>query len=72
MAKAHPRAEKGEMILSSGGLASWPEKQDLSLALTTYQAGRLFFIGRKPGGGLRAHERMIEHCQGLWTDGESL
>jgi uncharacterized protein (TIGR03032 family) len=61
-----------KMILSSAGLAAWLAEQDVSLALTTYQAGRLFFIGRKPDGGLRAHERLIEHCQGLWTDGESL
>jgi uncharacterized protein (TIGR03032 family) len=60
------------MIMTSQGLAAWLEAQDVSLALTTYQAGRLFFIGRKPDGGLRAHERLIEHCQGLWTDGENL
>ena len=36
------------------------------------QAGRLFFIGRKGDGGVRAHERMIEQCQGLWTDGQTL
>jgi hypothetical protein len=32
-------------------------------------AGRLFFVGRKDDGGIRAHERIIEQCQGLWTDG---
>jgi uncharacterized protein (TIGR03032 family) len=60
------------MIMTSPGFSSWLAEQDVSLALTTYQAGRLFFIGRKPDGGLRAHERLIEHCQGLWTDGEDL
>jgi len=60
------------MIMSSRGLARWLDEQQVSLALTTYQAGRLFFIGRKPDGGLRAHERLIEHCQGLWTDGTDL
>lgn len=62
----------GRMILTSGGFASWLRQQDLSVALTTYQAGRLFLIGRKSDGGLRAHERLIEHCQGLWTDGETI
>ena len=33
---------------------------------------RLFFIGRKDDGGIRAHERIIEQCQGLWTDGQTL
>lgn len=67
-----PSASNDRMILTSRGLPAWLDEQDVSLALTTYQAGRLFFIGRKPGGGLRAHERMIEHCQGLWTDGSTL
>jgi uncharacterized protein (TIGR03032 family) len=67
---ATPPVER--MILTSRGLPAWLAAQGVSLALTTYQAGRLFFIGRKPDGGLRAHERMIEHCQGLWTDGTDL
>jgi len=60
------------MVLSSRGLSAWLAEENVSLALTTYQAGRLFLLGRKPDGTLRAHERLIEHCQGLWTDGETL
>ena len=60
------------MMMTSPGFAAFLAAENLSLALTTYQAGRLFFVGRKPDGGLRAHERMIEHCQGLWTDGADL
>lgn len=68
-----PRPEdRGPLIRTSAGFANWLEANDCGLALTTYQAGRLFFIGRKPDGSLRAHERMIEQCQGLWTDGRSL
>lgn len=59
------------MILSPR-FSEWLARVDASIALTTYQAGRLFFIGRKPDGSVRAHERMIEQCQGLWTDGQSL
>lgn len=44
----------------------------LSLALTSYQAGRLIFLGLRPDGSLRGHERLIEQCQGLWTDGNTL
>jgi uncharacterized protein (TIGR03032 family) len=73
---AHPAAPgalpAARMILTSRGLPEWLAARRVSLALTTYQAGRLFFIGRKPDGRLRAHERLIEHCQGLWTDGTSL
>jgi uncharacterized protein (TIGR03032 family) len=67
-----PPPSDRKLVLSSGGLAAWLAEQNVALALTTYQAGRLFFIGRKPDGGLRAHERLIEHCQGLWTDGDEL
>jgi uncharacterized protein (TIGR03032 family) len=67
-----PAPSDDRMILSSQGLAGWLAEENVGLALTTYQAGRLFFIGRKPDGGLRAHERLIEHCQGLWTDGLDL
>ena len=63
---------KGPLMLLSTHFAEWLAKANVSVALTTYQAGRLFFIGRKPDGGVRAHERMIEQCQGLWTDGQSL
>jgi uncharacterized protein (TIGR03032 family) len=63
---------RGPIVMGSPGLAGWLAAENTSLALTTYQAGRLFFIGRKPDGGLRAHERLIEQCQGLWTDGTDL
>ena len=59
------------MLLSSG-FSDWLASTDVCVALTTYQAGRLFFIGRKGDGGVRAHERIIEQCQGLWTDGQTL
>lgn len=60
-------------ILSlSPGFTAWLHGVGSSLAFTTYQAGRLFLIGLKPNGSLRAHERRIEQCQGLWTDGQSL
>lgn len=66
------RPGKGSILLLSQTFSSWLEANDCSLALTTYQAGRLFLIGRKPDGGIRAHERMLEQCQGLWTDGQTL
>jgi uncharacterized protein (TIGR03032 family) len=62
----------GPILLLSQGLSAWLADNDCSLALTTYQAGRLFMIGRRPDGSVRAHERLIEQCQGLWTDGSSL
>lgn len=60
------------LLTHSPGFAAWLHGAGGSLALTTYQAGRIFFIGLRPDGTVRAHERRIEQCQGLWTDGQSL
>src|SRR6185312_9366629 len=65
-------SDKGPVLLLSSSFSEWLASVDATLSLTTYQAGRLFFIGRKGDGGLRAHERIIEQCQGLWTDGQTL
>src|SRR5436190_19949040 len=65
-------SDKGPLLLLSARFSDWLASVDACLSLTTYQAGRLFFIGRKADGGVRAHERMIEQCQGLWTDGQTL
>lgn len=48
------------------------QAERLALALTTYQAGRLVLLGRRPDGRLRAHERRLEQAQGLWSDGQTL
>lgn len=64
--------DKAKLLLASQGFISWLATTNCSVALTTYQAGRLFLIGHKPDGTLRAHERLIEQCQGLWTDGQTL
>lgn len=65
-------AERGPMVLHSRDLPRWLESMGCGLALTTYQAGRLILIGRRPDGGLRVHERFLQQCQGLWTDGRTL
>ena len=74
--KTHSVLSKGgdpaELMLASRGFTGWLAENECSLALTTYQAGRLFLIGRKPDGTLRAHERLIEQCQGLWTDSQTI
>lgn len=47
-------------------------EQNLSLALTTYQAGKLFFLGRKPDGKLAVFERTFNRCLGLCGSGQTL
>lgn len=64
--------DRGPILLLSPTFGDWLEANGCSLGLTTYQAGRLFLIGRKADGAVRAHERLLEQCQGLWTDGQTL
>jgi uncharacterized protein (TIGR03032 family) len=39
----------------------------VSLAFTTYQTGKIFFVGRKLDMGLAVFERTFNHCMGLWA-----
>lgn len=67
-----PHATGADMLMLAPDFEGWLERANVCLALTTYQRGRLMFVGRKPAGGVRAHERLIEQCQGLWSDGQRL
>lgn len=53
-------------------MLSWLAEQKLSLALTTYQIGKLFFLGLKPNGELSAFERTFNRCMGLCATGNGL
>jgi uncharacterized protein (TIGR03032 family) len=59
-------------ILSSRGLPGWLASQALSLAFTTYQAGKLFLLGLQPDGRLALFERTFNRCMGLCADGDGL
>ncbi len=63
----------------------WLQQQQCSLAFTTYQTGKLFFVGRKslsgagePIGqadtGLSMFERTYNYCMGMWAspDGRTI
>ena len=59
-------------LTTSRQFLDWMAEQNLSLALTTYQAGKLFFLGRKPDGKLSVFERTFNRCLGLWGNGQTL
>jgi hypothetical protein len=59
-------------VTGSSHLASWLAEQRLSLAFTTYQTGKLFFLGLRPDGGLAVFERTFSRAMGLWADGQTL
>ncbi|MBP6366981.1 MAG: TIGR03032 family protein [Nitrosomonas sp.] len=52
-------------INTSRQMLSWLSEQKLSIALTTYQIGKLYFIGLKPDNGLSVFERSFNRCMGL-------
>lgn len=64
----HPSLE----ISCSRQFTAWLAEQNLSLAFTTYQAGKVFFVGLKPEGGLSVFERSFNRCMGLWAKGSTL
>lgn len=59
-------------INASRQFTAWLYEQNLSLSFTTYQAGKLFFIGLQPNGKLSVFERSFERCMGLYANGNSL
>lgn len=52
-------------INTSRQMLSWLAEQNLSVALTTYQIGKLYFIGLKPDNTLSVFERSFNRCMGL-------
>jgi uncharacterized protein (TIGR03032 family) len=67
-----PPAEPICEVGSSRYFAAWMADQRVSLAFTTYQAGKLFLVGQHPDGRLAAMERTFNRCMGLWAGGQSL
>lgn len=52
-------------ITASRHFTAWLAEQRLSLAVTTYTAGKLFLLGVKPDGRLSAFQRAFPRCLGL-------
>jgi uncharacterized protein (TIGR03032 family) len=50
----------------------WLIEQQASLVFTTYQAGKVFFLGIQPDGNLSVFERTFERCMGLCSIGKTL
>lgn len=52
-------------ITTSRGFTDWLGGTGGSLAFTTYQGGKVFFLGVKPDGKLGVFERSFPRCMGL-------
>lgn len=57
---------------ASRNFIRWLQEQRVSLAFTTYQAGKLFLIGLNAEGKLSVFERTFERAMGLCARGRSL
>ena len=59
-------------ISGSRQFTAWLAEQNLSLAFTTYRAGKLFLIGLNADGKLSIFERTFERCMGLYASQDGL
>jgi uncharacterized protein (TIGR03032 family) len=66
-----PAAARFE-LLNSRQFPQWLAEQRISLAFTTYQAGKIFLVGLNPEGRLSIFERTFNRCMGLAGDGQTL
>lgn len=56
----------------SGGFVALLARLNISVALTSYQSGKFYLLGRNPKGGLMIHERLFQKAMGMHVDGNSL
>jgi uncharacterized protein (TIGR03032 family) len=67
-----PAPEPRLELVPSRQFPAWLAEQRLSLAFSTYQAGKLFLIGVQPQGRLSIFERTFNRAMGLWASAETL
>ncbi len=72
MSANDPTAAGKFELSTSRQFPQWLAEQGLSLAFTTYQAGKLFLIGLNPQGRLSIFERTFNRSMGLAGDGQTL
>jgi uncharacterized protein (TIGR03032 family) len=59
-------------ISCSRGMAGWLYANQVSLAFTSYQTGRLYLVGVDDAQGLAIHEVGTGRAMGLWADPQRL
>ncbi len=64
-------AEPWVQVYGSRGLPEWLARQSISLAFSTYQTGKLFFVGSR-GGQLAVFERTFDRAMGLYGNAQTL
>jgi uncharacterized protein (TIGR03032 family) len=56
----------------SAGFVRLLAQLNISVALTSYQSGKFYLLGRNPKGGLMINERLFQKAMGLHIEGDSL
>ncbi|MEM1369262.1 MAG: TIGR03032 family protein [Cyanobacteria bacterium P01_H01_bin.15] len=59
-------------ISSSRQFPSWLAQEGLSIVFSTYQVGKVFFVGIRKNGSLSFFERSFNRSMGLWGDCQTL
>jgi uncharacterized protein (TIGR03032 family) len=59
-------------ISCSRGFSGWLQRNNVSLAFTSYQTGRLYLVGVNAQGQTAFHERFLARAMGLWADPQRL
>ncbi|MFO1169904.1 MAG: TIGR03032 family protein [Hyphomicrobiaceae bacterium] len=62
---ATPQQTEPFALTTSRSFTSWLARSGGALAFTTYQAGKVFFLGLKAGDRQSIHERTFARCMGL-------
>lgn len=60
-----------KFALTSRGFTSWLSRSGGALAFTTYQAGKVFFLGLKANGAISVHERTFARPMGLGVSADA-
>jgi hypothetical protein len=55
--------DKGPLLLLSQRFEAWLAAADVCLALTTYQAGRLFFVDRNSAGAEESNHGLTSNVK---------
>lgn len=59
-------------ISCTRGLADWLQRNNVSIAFTSYQTGRLYLVGVDANKRVSFHERHLARAMGLWADPQRL
>ncbi len=54
-------------VLCSRNFSDWLASEKISLGFTTYQANKVFLLGRKNDGQISVFERSLQRCMGLFA-----